>query len=74
MRALARRAPRRPWCSSRISPICRSTECSGLSEVIGSWKIMVMSIAAHLAQVLHRAVEQFLAIEQDLAGRVLAGG
>jgi hypothetical protein len=28
----------------RISPICCSIVCSGLSEVIGSWKIMVMSL------------------------------
>ncbi len=25
-----------PWCIFRISPICRSTLCSGLSDVIGS--------------------------------------
>ena len=28
----------RPWCSSSVSLICFSTLCSGLSEVIGSWK------------------------------------
>ena len=39
------RAPARPpgscprW-SISVSPICRSIVCSGLSEVIGSWKIM----------------------------------
>ncbi len=32
------------WCRCRISAICRSTVCSGLSEVIGSWKIIVMSL------------------------------
>ena len=36
-----------PWCSFRISPICRSMVCSGLSEVIGSWKIMRDVVAAH---------------------------
>ena len=35
--------------SSRISPICVSIVCSGLSEVIGSWKMMVMSLPRHAA-------------------------
>jgi hypothetical protein len=29
-----------PLCSSSVSPIWRSTVCSGFSDVIGSWKIM----------------------------------
>ena len=29
-------------CNSNISPICRAIVCKGLSEVIGSWKTMVM--------------------------------
>ena len=29
-----------PLCSIRVSVICFSTVCSGLSEVIGSWKII----------------------------------
>src|SRR5262245_64077827 len=37
-------SPVRPWCSRRISPICFSMVWSGLSEVIGSWKMMVMSL------------------------------
>ena len=37
-------APRMPLCSSRISPICASIVCSGLSEVIGSWKMIEMSL------------------------------
>jgi hypothetical protein len=28
----------------RISPICASIVCSGLSEVIGSWKMIEMSL------------------------------
>ncbi len=28
----------------RVSPICFSIVCSGLSEVIGSWKIMAMRL------------------------------
>ena len=37
-------APRMPLCSSNISPICASIVCSGLSEVIGSWKMIEMSL------------------------------
>jgi hypothetical protein len=33
----------RPWCSRRVSPIWRPTVSTGLSEVIGSWKIIAMS-------------------------------
>ena len=36
--------PRTPPCSIRISPICCSIVCSGLSEVIGSWKMIEMSL------------------------------
>ena len=39
----ARRAPRRgspPWCSRTVSAICRPMVSTGLSEVIGSWKII----------------------------------
>ena len=43
MRARSFAAPRMP-CNSRISPICRSIVCSGLSEVIGSWNTMVMAL------------------------------
>ena len=34
----------RPWCSAIASLICRPTVSSGLSEVIGSWKIIEMSL------------------------------
>ena len=36
--------PLMPLCRSRISPICASIVCSGLSEVIGSWKMIEMSL------------------------------
>src|SRR4029453_9517937 len=36
--------PLMPLCSSRISPICASIVCSGLSEVIGSWKMIEMFV------------------------------
>ena len=29
------------WCTTSTSPTCRSIVCSGLSDVIGSWKIML---------------------------------
>ncbi len=31
-------------CSSRISPSCFSIECSGFSDVMGSWNTMVMAL------------------------------
>jgi hypothetical protein len=37
-------APVSPWCSARLSPSWRATVCSGLSEVIGSWKMKLMSL------------------------------
>src|SRR4051812_34491796 len=36
--------PRMPLCNCRISPICASMVCSGLSDVIGSWKMIEMSL------------------------------
>ena len=36
--------PLMPLCSERISPICASMVWSGLSEVIGSWKMIEMSL------------------------------
>ena len=33
-----------PWCSTNISAIWRPTGDSGLSAVIGSWKIMAMRL------------------------------
>ena len=36
--------PLTPLCRRRISPICASIVCSGLSEVIGSWKMIEMSL------------------------------
>ena len=37
-------APVSPWCSSRLSASCFSSVWSGLSEVIGSWKMKLMSL------------------------------
>ena len=42
--ASARAAPRSmPWCSRMDSPIWSATVNTGLSEVIGSWKIIAIS-------------------------------
>ena len=37
-------APVSPWCSFRLSAICFSIVCSGFSDVIGSWKMKLMSL------------------------------
>ena len=44
-----------PWCSRSVSPICRPTVSTGLSEVIGSWKIIEMSLPRMLAHLRARA-------------------
>ena len=37
-------AAERPWCRRSVSPIWRPTVSTGFSEVIGSWKIMLISL------------------------------
>ena len=49
----------------RISPICCSIVCSGLSEVIGSWNTMVILRAANGAQLGVRERQNVLAGEDD---------
>ena len=66
-------SPVTPPCSSRISPICRSIVCSGLSDVIGSWNTIVMSLPRTLRISDSGRAEQFLALESDAAGRVAGG-
>ena len=52
----ARRArPSSAVWACRFSSICRPTGSTGLSAVIGSWKIMAISRAAHLAQLARPA-------------------
>ena len=53
-RASRAAAPLMPRCTSSISPTCRSTVCSGLSEVIGSWKIIEISLPRTLRSVASR--------------------
>ena len=48
--------------------------CSGLSDVIGSWKMIEMSLAADFRHLLLGGLEQILAVEEDLpAGWEAAG-
>ena len=71
-RCAARAAsPVSPRCSSRISPICFSIVCSGLSEVIGSWKMMVMSLPRTSRISRSGMRQQFAALEHDRAGRMV---
>ena len=76
-RAAAARARARRACffvTSRWSMIastsCRPIVCTGFSDVIGSWKIIAMSLPRMLAQPARRCtVSRFLALEQRLAAR-----
>ena len=63
-RACAARAASRlrPLCRISASSICRSIVCSGLSEVIGSWKIIAMRLPRTAQQLARRRADQ-------LAGR-----
>ena len=45
---------RAPWCSFMISPTCFSMVCRGLSEVIGSWKMIEIFSPRMLAHVAAR--------------------
>ena len=69
-RALARvRSAASPSCRASTSPIWAPTVCSGLSAVIGSWKIIAISpprIDAHLRLALRAQVAAF---EDDPARR-----
>ena len=53
--------------------IWRPTVSTGFSDVIGSWKTMAMSRAAHLAHLLLGEPEEVLALEPDLAADDPAG-
>ena len=70
------RAPRALACrdGSSTSATWRSIVCSGLSEVIGSWKTMRDVVAAHLAQRGSRsAPSRFSPLKQDRARRMRGG-
>ena len=65
--------------SFEISSCCRITSVScmpivntGFSEVIGSWKIMLISLAADLADLVPATAQQVASLETDLAGDDLA--
>jgi hypothetical protein len=59
------RAAARALMQRQHSPTCRSIVCSGLSEVIGSWKIIEMRCRGRRAAPLAPR-QQVLALEQDL--------
>ena len=61
------------WMSSG-SMICSPIERTGLSEVIGSWKIMAISRPRTLAHLLVGELEQIAALEQDAPADDAAGG
>ena len=42
------------WCSTTVSAICSPTVSTGLSEVIGSWKIIAIAVAADRAHLAPR--------------------
>ena len=67
-RSRRRARQRRDGCCSG-SVICRPIVSTGLSEVIGSWKIMRDVAAADLAHLLVGQRQQVAAVEQDLARR-----
>ena len=59
------RARDSPWCSAIASLICRPTVSSGLSEVIGSWKIIEMSLPRMRLHLVLAQVQQIGALETD---------
>ena len=68
--ALARARAREIGVARSTSSIWRPTGSTGLSAVIGSWKIIAMRLARNCAQPAVAGGQQFLAAQQDAA----AGG
>ena len=67
--APAPRARSSPLWTNSTSLICFSIVWSGLSDVIGSWKIMRDPVAAHAPERRLVGAQQLLALEPDAAGR-----
>ena len=55
------------------SAICRPTVSDGLSELIGSWKIMAMRLP-RIARISSSSASGGSAVEHDLAAEILPGG
>ena len=72
-RSRAALSDRPRWIFS-TSPICCSMVCSGLSEVIGSWKIMEIWLPRTWRSAVERQRQQVLALEADDAGRMRRRG
>ena len=68
-RAPRPRARPRPWCSRSVSPICRPTVSTGLRLVIGSWKIMEMSLPRMSRISRVGQLQQVAAVEADASRR-----
>ena len=65
--ALAGRRAAMPLWSSSASLIWRPIVSTGFSEVIGSWKIMAMSLPRTFRMLVFFELEQVAAVEDDLA-------
>ena len=66
-RVLAGRGARAPVCAFRFSPIWRPTVSTGLSAVIGSWKIMAISRPRSRRSSRSGMADQFAAAPDDRA-------
>ena len=62
-----------PWCRRSVSPICRPTVRTGLSEVMGSWKIMLISLPRMLRISTSERSSRFLPLKR-MAPAILPGG
>ena len=69
----ARLAPASLAVAQDASAIWSPTVKAGLSEVIGSWKIMAIAVAAKVAQRAGGSVSEIDALEQHLAAGDAAG-
>ena len=61
------------WCRISASPICRPMVMTGLSEVIGSWKIIEISLPRTRAHLRLVELQQVDAVEADRAADDAAG-
>ena len=52
-------------CQRNTSSICWPTRMTGLSEVIGSWKIIAMSLPRFASHLLRVECQQVHAVQQD---------
>ena len=60
-------------CRATTSAICSPTVKTGLSEVIGSWKIIAIALPRTSRRSFSGELDEVAAVEQDLAGDDPAG-